>query len=131
MPKNTFSSKKEKMQNYVYINENVAKQELQHSSGHANMSSDLIRLKHKHAKRNLHNLFDPSDPPTFHQMAPLRIQISKIFWGGKDPPKGSRPTGAPGCLRHPDRLHLQNDLLLQIFLRRLDGGQAMADGKTN
>ena len=58
--------------------------------------------------------FDASDPPRLHQMAPLSVQISKKFL------RVNAPNGhLVGCLRHPDHLLPQNDLLLQIFLRRL------------
>ena len=46
----------------------------------------------------------------------------KNFLGGDAPrpPYRLAPFGrSPGCLRHPNRLQLQNNLLLQIFLRRL------------
>ena len=71
------------------------------------MVNNVVQMKYN---------FDPSDHPRLHQMAPLSIEISKIFWGmPPEPPTGSHSMGP----QHPDRLHLQNGQLLQIFLRML------------
>ena len=78
----------------------------------------LLKVMVNKVKQMKYN-FDASDPPRLHQIAPLSIQISKTFWR-EIPPDPLRARALRALARMPDRLLLQNDLLLQIFLRRLN-----------
>ena len=75
----------------------------------------IIASKVKQLKYN----FDASDPPRLHQMAPLSIQNFLTGNTPRTPYRHAHYGHSVGCLRYPDRLLLQNDLLLKIFLRRL------------